>query len=379
LIDELKKVTDQLNPSIVGSTANSIQEIEKEISALRTKLDMNNRLYQEYENKLNVWKMKRNQLVGNVQLSGSIEYFNAILADLGNCSTHLTEAKKRRIEKIKEIFTEKIKIVAVYKELYGSVQDFINSKQIVKDRIKLNFEVSIVNSGFEEGFFNFISHGVSGSFCGTFEAKKVLKSVLDKYDFNYEEQVISFLKEILNCLRIDMRTQKENPIGISGQLRRGQEIKGLYDYLFSMDYLKPKYTLRMFDKELQQLSPGERGTLLLMFYLLVDRNDIPLVIDQPEENLDNQTVYELLVPCIKEAKKRRQVILVTHNPNLAVVCDAEQIIHASIDKSNKYLVRYESGSIENPSMNNTIVNILEGTRPAFENREEKYQSLKMTT
>ena len=72
--------------------------------------------------------------------------------------------------------------------------------------------------------------------------------------------------------------------------------------------------------------------MLLIFYLLVDNDDIPLIIDQPEENLDNQTVYKLLVPSIKEAKNRRQIIIVTHNPNLAVVCDAEQIIHASIDK-----------------------------------------------
>ena len=55
----------------------------------------------------------------------------------------------------------------------------------------------------------------------------------------------------------------------------------------------------------EQLSPGERGNLLLIFYLLVDQNDIPLVIDQPEENLDNQTVFKTLVPSIKDAKKRR--------------------------------------------------------------------------
>ena len=89
----------------------------------------------------------------------------------------------------------------------------------------------------------------------------------------------------------------------------------------------------MGDKELHQLSPWERGTLLLVFYLLVDKDDIPLVIDQPEENLDNQTVCELLVPCMKEAKQRRQIMMVTHNPNLAVVCDAEQVVCAALDKT----------------------------------------------
>lgn len=105
---------------------------------------------------------------------------------------------------------------------------------------------------------------------------------------------------------------------------------------------------------------------------MVDKDDIPLIIDQPEENLDNQTVYELLVPCIKEAKERRQVFIVTHNPNLAVVCDAEQIICASLDKKNKQRVQYLTGAIENPEINKKIVDILEGTRPAFDNRESKY-------
>jgi len=128
----------------------------------------------------------------------------------------------------------------------------------------------------------------------------------------------------------------------------------------------------MGEKELNQLSPGERGTLLLVFYLLVDKEQIPLVIDQPEENLDNQTVFELLVPCIKETKKRRQMIIVTHNPNLAVVCDAEQIICASLDKFDNYRMEYLAGAIENPLINRAIVNILEGTRPAFNNRDSTY-------
>ncbi len=95
----------------------------------------------------------------------------------------------------------------------------------------------------------------------------------------------------------------------------------LYDFVYSLGFLSPVYNLQWDGKTLEQLSPGERGNLLLIFYLLVDRDDIPLVIDQPEENLNNQTVYKTLVPCIKDAKQRRQIIMVTHNPNLAVVCE----------------------------------------------------------
>ena len=148
----------------------------------------------------------------------------------------------------------------------------------------------------------------------------------------------------------------------------------LYDHLFGFDYLEPKYDLKVDGKELSELSPGERGGLLLIFYLMLDHQDIPLVIDQPEDNLDNKSVYEILVSFIKQSKKRRQIILVTPNPNLAVVADAEQIIHVSIDKKDgKHDFDFFSRSIEEPSINQTVVDILEGTLPAFDNRRLEYR------
>ena len=151
-----------------------------------------------------------------------------------------------------------------------------------------------------------------------------------------------------------------------------KDVHEFCDFIFSLDYLVPQYTLKLGDSELTQLSPGEKGALLLIFYLFIDKNDVPLIMDQPEENLDNQSVYELLVHYIKEAKKKRQIIIVTHNANLAVVCDAEQIIYSRIDKSNKNTVSYFAGAIESSSINKKIVDVLEGTMPAFNNRDVKY-------
>jgi hypothetical protein len=95
--------------------------------------------------------------------------------------------------------------------------------------------------------------------------------------------------------------------------------------------------------------------LLLVFYLLVDKSDRPIIVDQPEENLDNQTVYLLLMPVIRTVKKRREIIMVTHNPNIAVVCDAEQIIYASIDRAKGNQIICASGPIENPTMNKHVL------------------------
>lgn len=105
--------------------------------------------------------------------------------------------------------------------------------------------------------------------------------------------------------------------------------------------------------------------------MLVDKVKIPLIIDQPEENLDNESVFQLLVPYIKAAKNQRQVVIVTHNPNLAVVCDAEQIIYAEMDKK-KEQIRYTSGALENKDINKKVSDILEGTLPALNVRYSKY-------
>jgi hypothetical protein len=86
----------------------------------------------------------------------------------------------------------------------------------------------------------------------------------------------------------------------------------------------------------------------------------------------------MLVPAIKYAKERRQIIIVTHNPNLAVVCDADQIIHARMDKTNGNKVVYTSGSIEDPKITRLIVDVLEGTKPAFDLRDAKYEILERT-
>jgi predicted ATPase len=105
---------------------------------------------------------------------------------------------------------------------------------------------------------------------------------------------------------------------------------------------------------------------------MIGMENIPLIIDQPEDNLDNQSIFMMLREFIKQAKKKRQIIIVTHNPNLAVGADAEQIIHVKIDKRNNNRFTYNAGAIEDPVINKFIVNILEGTMPAFDKRKLKY-------
>lgn len=364
--DKLLLITNEKGPVFRKAQA------EKLITALQVKLDEPNKKYQVYTTTLEALEQKRLVILGNEEAVGSFNHLKKQLADIEGVPAALAAAQQKRLEQAKRIHSE-IKILSdAYRALYAPVHRFIEVRPLAKEKFQLNFEVAIVDTGFHTQFFSIVSHAIAGTFCGVEEGGKALRAVFAKHDLNQEPGVQAFLLEMMECLTTDRRAKEPSPCNIRALLRRGRSVLELYDTLFSLDYLRPRYTLRMADKELHQLSPGERGTLLLVFYLLIDKGDIPLVIDQPEENLDNQTVFELLVPCIKEAKERRQIIIVTHNPNLAVVCDAEEVIGANLDKQNNYSLEYISGAIENPRINKLILNILEGTRPAFANRDSKY-------
>ncbi|MFH2074758.1 MAG: TrlF family AAA-like ATPase [Pseudomonadota bacterium] len=368
------KLDDKLDPENAASLIQAKLKDQTSIDQLQAKLDEPNKNFQAYQTALAGWERKKQAIIGSDDATGSIKYYERQLDNLNAVPQQLTEYWARRLIKAKEIHAVIRQLADTYRELYAPVNQFIEKRPLAKEKFQLNFEVGIVDAGFQEGFFEMISHGVVGTFCGVEEGHKMLKGILARHDFNTEGGIEAFLTEMIDALENDKRPDGKR-VKVSDQIRKGKSSLELYDAMFSLDYLKPRYALRMGDKELHQLSPGERGTLLLVFYLLVEKDDIPLVIDQPEENLDNQTVYELLVPCIKEAKQRRQIFIVTHNPNLAVVCDAAQVICAELDKKDNYRMNYLSGAIENPKINKAIVDVLEGTMPAFDNRESKYLAM----
>jgi ABC-type lipoprotein export system ATPase subunit len=201
-----------------------------------------------------------------------------------------------------------------------------------------------------------------------------VSTLIHNCDFMDENNIKEFLYTIVQRIKFidnDIDGTQEQVV-LDGLLKKGKTLNGLYAFIFNMKYIKSEYSLKLDDRDLYQLSPGERGALLLIFYLLLDKSDVPLIIDQPEENLDNESIYKLLVPVIKEARNRKQIIMVTHNPNLAVVCDSDQIICADKDINRNSVIQYSLGSIENQDIRKKIVDILEGTEPAFKKRDKKY-------
>lgn len=371
-----------INNELIGNTEQVglellILNLKAELNALEDKLDEPYRLYQKFIKDLAEWEIKEKEIIGDKSAYGTIEYLKDQIKYVEEILPNdLSKEVEDRNALLKKLFTKKSEVIQLYTNSYKPITDFIQQYGYLMNDYQINVSAQFTLDGFTHKFFDHVSQGAKGTYIGVEEGNKFLSELILQYNLNNVDNLIGFLSALRDSLfhdkRVDQSSVKRN---IEQQLKKGHTIEDLYRFLYNLDYLKPTFKLNLGLKSLTELSPGERGALLLIFYLLLDKDDKPLVIDQPEENLDNQSVYDYLVHFIKEAKKRRQIIIVTHNPNLAVVCDAEQIIHMTIDKMNSNTVSYKSGAIENPQINKTIIDILEGTKPAFNNRTYKYSSV----
>ena len=146
-------------------------------------------------------------------------------------------------------------------------------------------------------------------------------------------------------------------------------------WLYSTDHISIEYGINYDGTDIRKLSPGTRGIVLVLLYLaLDDEDDRPLIIDQPEENLDPQSVFDELVPLFQAAKRRRQVIMVTHNANLVVNTDADQIIVAESGTSSGGglpSISYVCGGLDEKGIRTLVCNILEGGEFAFRDRARR--------
>ena len=146
-------------------------------------------------------------------------------------------------------------------------------------------------------------------------------------------------------------------------------------WLFGTDHITVRYEIAYDGVDIRMLSPGTRGIVLLLLYLaLDDSDDRPLIIDQPEENLDPKSVFDELVALFVAAKAKRQVIIVTHNANLVVNTDADQIIVAEAGphpSGGLPPISYVAGGVENAAIRKAVCDILEGGEAAFRERARR--------
>lgn len=161
------------------------------------------------------------------------------------------------------------------------------------------------------------------------------------------------------------------------------------------DWYGVNYIIQMDRDEIQYMSPGKKALVLLRILINLAESKCPILIDQPEDDLDNRSIFNELIKFIRAKKIDRQIVVVTHNANIVLGGDAELVIVANQDgtnaKNRKYRFEYRCGSIENnTSVANTddslaqgileskgmqehICEILEGGQQAFDMRRHKYR------
>lgn len=337
------------------------------IKKRRTGLDAPSQRYQEYVKALAKYNEKKKIIEGDKDTADTLQWYRNELSYLDmNLHEDIQKKYEERNVKAREIYQKKKEVISIYLFVKQQIDTKINENKHLLGEYDLRIEASFgLQADIISNILHFIKQNVKGSFRGKNEGELVLRDIIKSKDLMNENETIELFTEIIDKLKLDGEEKRF----IGDQVNDRTDF---YDKLFSLDYLTYSYHIMQGSKDLSILSPGEKGALLLVFYLLLDMDNSPLILDQPEDNLDNDSVANILVDFIKQAKQKRQIIMVTHNPNLAVVADAEQVIYVSINKKDDCKVSVESGSIENPIINKHIVDVLEGAMPAFRKRDHKY-------
>lgn len=332
------------------------------------------REHQDFLSRMKAWQNSVDEIEGTSDLPDSRKGLQARLQQLDLLPAALVERRAERGRLAGEI----LDVLALQRDqrsrLFEPVQALVRENALVGEEYRLQFESNLAayHDAVSEKLFSLIKQSI-GELRGEDESRAAIKSRLEARNLNDRAGALAFADDVDVLLHESARIRTPNQSDINGLMRKDRSPAEVYDLLYSFEYLEPKYTLLFQDTQIEQLSPGQRGALLLIFYLLVDKKRNPIILDQPEENLDNETIVSLLVPVLNAARENRQIIMVTHNPNLAVVCDAEQIVFAEFDRKALCSISYLSGAIEDVELNKAVVNVLEGTKPAFDNRGRKYQ------
>ncbi len=339
-------------------------------------------------------KMTEKQLSIDEQKRKRLLTLNEEIAELGR----KLKATQERVRTIKEELPQRRKAYAdrrtdrylryfsvlnlekvILEELYAPLQQRLAGSEEHEER---QLELYIKR---EVDLDSWVDHGDS-----LFDRRKIFKSAGELREFARRhlhdawrtgdgDAAVDGIGKIIKEIQDQVGTRRSEILDV---LITDNNLVDVADWLFSINHIRLHYDIRYDGTELEKLSPGTKGIVLLELFLALDTNDSrPLLIDQPEENLDNQSIYDLLIGYFRAARERRQVILITHNPNLVVNTDADQIVVAHCERRDDGLphIVYRAGALEateieerlGGSIRDSIVNILEGGEEAFRMRERK--------
>lgn len=311
------------------------------------------------------------------EINSDLEALNKEVAEI---SSVLIPAQKARLDTAHSEFIAALKTFDAEKDvlsgLHAPLTERLSKAGASERRLEFIIDRQVDLAGWSERGENLIDHTKRGPFRQHGTVKERAEALLLPHLQSGDGvKVVEGLQAFAKEFRKDGGT-------VEDQLKSSVSMADLLQWLYSFAHIKLTYGIRYNGIGLGQLSPGTKGLVLLMLYLEMDENDRrPLLVDQPEENLDNQSIYQSLRGYFRKAKRRRQIILVTHNPNLVVNTDADQVIvaHATESETSQFpQLSYTSGALENshppdmPGIRELVCDILEGGADAFRSRERRY-------
>ena len=371
---------------------NSIAQLEALISALEIYKDENG--INRFRNEGFVFKVFQDLRLVKDSIESQLEPFlkseevkkqiEEILRSIGDDKTSLQsieQLNKEIIEQKKALEEEKEKLFKIYSDNYQTYIEVISELKLrtvdlEKDGLKIQGIIKFNFPKFRKALLE-ISDGRTASYNRFNICRDGIESLAD-YELS---NLIDELKLMFTAI-----AETEDYI-LSSRSGRKNALKVLFeDYFF--DYWQIEYK----NDRLGKMSTGKASFVILMLIVGLSKSKSPILIDQPEDNLDNRSITSDLVEYLKNKKAERQIILVTHNANIVVNADSENIIIANqkgqgeIETSSPFQFDYINGSLENTfpvlkeekdllmsmGIREHIADIVEGGKEAFKKREEKY-------
>jgi hypothetical protein len=364
-IDGFKSLRETLYAGWVSQQNDAIQEvasIDSQVVVTSQRLAGLNGERELARQRVTQTEERIEQLNGNDETPDSIAGLAALLTRIHEAPTALDTARSALLEQARAVYDAIRAQLDAVESLYRPATEFIASSTLASSA-GLVFDASI---RFTNQWLS-LSKSLDGRKSG--DMITWVEQLPDRINDTSWTHIGAALREFLNRLESERGTADGALRDPASALRAAASLEGLLREALGLDWLEVRFGLTGDGQPLELLSPGQRGLILALFYLVVDRRTIPLLLDQPEENLDNETIATRLVPAIHDAAARRQTIVVTHNANLAVVGDADQIVHC-VSENRSFAV--SSGHISELGVASLAVNVLEGTKPAFDNRRAKY-------
>ncbi len=362
--------------------------IEPEMENLRKKLDERKKRNKDLIEKYEINKSKARDILSkivsdnptiktiddikNKKTNKEIEINNYKIRSK-QLKTDFIKAKKEEQEH-KEAFCNYFKNLYEKLEYYSSIQQNIVKEINKKEYASFKDELSKISFKASFNIYDIITHfnnniylkvnNQSHSLLGIKEEEYTnkIEECLDLGSCYDEVKVINFYSYILDTLCND---------NVFSRLKSGSNRETYVQSLFDFN-IDVKYDLMYNNRNIKTHTPGQKGIALILLLLLFDKNneEYPLIIDQPEENLDNQTIHKILVPAFNIAKQKRQIFLITHNPNLVVNIDSDQVIIAKQNENEK--ISYTSGTLDDEKHIDEVCKILEGGEEALKKRSKTY-------